>query len=186
MKRWVLAFAGVLMASTVLLGGFSGLTYAQSDVSTPLPDTGGPQDVTMTFQEALATELGISVDELQAAIDGAMGLAGQDGLAREGGPGFAGRHHRPAHPGLMRKGGGAQLDEAFAEFAAFLGVTEEQLRAEREAGLNIIEIAAKYGKSEDQLRAYLIEMATKRIDERLAAAASASEAEEQSSPVTSS
>jgi hypothetical protein len=51
--------------------------------------------------------------------------------------------------------------------------------------LNIIEIAVAHGKSEAELRMFLIEQATARIDERLAEINATPETEDLSTPIAS-
>lgn len=48
--------------------------------------------------------------------------------------------------------------------AAFLGITEDELRAELLNGKTPIEIAEEHGKTQDEIHAFLIQQATERID----------------------
>jgi len=59
--------------------------------------------------------------------------------------------------------------------AAFLGITEDELRAELQSGKTPIEIAEEHGKTQDEIRAFLVQQATERIDARLAADAASPE-----------
>ena len=59
--------------------------------------------------------------------------------------------------------GRADLTQA----ASFLGVTEDDLTTELQNGKTFIEVARDHGKTDDQIRTFLIERATETIDERL-------------------
>ena len=56
--------------------------------------------------------------------------------------------------------------------AAFLGITEDELKAELD-GSAFLEVAEANGKTIDDVRAFLIQQATDQIDERLQAASDA-------------
>ena len=58
---------------------------------------------------------------------------------------------------------GAEL-EGIAEF---LGVSEGELQDDLRSGMSLVEIAEANGKTREEIRTYLIERATERIDEQL-------------------
>ncbi|MEZ4507642.1 MAG: hypothetical protein R2848_17755 [Thermomicrobiales bacterium] len=59
-----------------------------------------------------------------------------------------------------------------ADAAIFLGITEDELRTELD-GSTFLAVALAHGKTNDDVRAFLIQQATEQIDERLQAAADA-------------
>ena len=63
-------------------------------------------------------------------------------------------------PGMRAAGG--------ADMAAFLGITEAQLRTEMTAGKTLAQVAEAHGKTRDQLKAFLIAENVKHIDAAVA------------------
>jgi len=177
----------MVAALTMLTGSVVGPVKAQSDTATPLPETESVAETSMSFEEALAAELGISVEELDTAIEDAGLVSGVGGFGNGGrvGPGAAGGDHGQGAPGVGKGIRGGFPGVSATELAVFLGVTEEQIDADRDSGLKIIEIAVAHGKSEAELRTFLIEQATARIDERLAEINAPLETEDQATPVAS-
>lgn len=113
------------------------------------------------FLSTLAGNLGVPVETLQTAF--------QQTVDEVGGP-FGGRFR-----GMIRD----RIDDRrerilehvdLSDGAAFLGITEDELRAELQSGKSPLEIAEEHGKSQDEIRAFLIQQATERIDARLAEA----------------
>jgi hypothetical protein len=58
-------------------------------------------------------------------------------------------------------------EESFHSLADFLGISTDELISERRGGKSLIDIAADHGKTVDQLEEFLVDQATKRIDELL-------------------
>ncbi|MCC6944458.1 MAG: hypothetical protein IT335_07760 [Thermomicrobiales bacterium] len=190
MKRWIAAIAASAFALTIVIGGFSELVRAQDESATPLPELETVDEQSVSFTEALAAELGISVDALEVAIDNAQTTSGTNGFGGKrgssGGP--DGDHRSGGNRGDGGRSGGSLggfSGVTTGDLATFLGVTEDDIRADRESGLNIVEIAESHGKTESDLRAFLIEQATARIDERLAGLAEDSVTEEGGTPAAS-
>lgn len=97
-----------------------------------------------------------TADKLRAAIDAGNGFFGIGGQGMHGpGRGGPGDMGRMAGPGATGE-----------EIAAFLGVTSQVLHDEMKAGdKSLAEIAAAHGKSRDDLKKFITETSTKRIDQ---------------------
>lgn len=165
MHRHLKSIAGVGLVALLGVTMVGGVVDAQTN-ATPGSDTTVTGDKTSKrdqFLTTLAGNLGVSVDELQSAFRQTVDEVGV-------GP-FGGRFK-----GLIQD----RIDDRrerileridLSEGAAFIGITEDELRAELQSGKSPIEIAEAHGKTPDQIRAFLIQQATERIDARLAAAA---------------
>ena len=70
-----------------------------------------------------------------------------------------------------------------ADAAAFLGITEEELKDQID-GSTFLQIAEANGKTTEDVRAFLIQQATAQIDERLQAASVAPAGAETAEPAT--
>jgi hypothetical protein len=192
MKRWLITAGGGLMALTLILTGAYSTGLAQEEEVPPAGEEAfSVKDV---YLEALATELGITVDELESAMTSAQMQAidrwaeeakdrvesGDVAFPHLGGAfgGFAADFggdlpFRDFRPGAMIEPGvsivvgpdnrGAEL-EGIAEF---LGVSEGELQDDLRSGMSLVEIAEANGKTREEIRTYLIERATERIDEQL-------------------
>ena len=188
MKRWLIATGGGLLVLTLVLTGIGSAVFAQNDTTTPAAEEElDPRDA---YLETLAAELGVTVDELETAMTDAelqmidrWAEEARDRVA-EGGSLFPGMHGPFSDSGRdgprIRIHGGGMIGpeitmilgregpgEGVANMATFLGISEDDLRADFQSGLSLVEVAESYGKTYDDLRAYLIEQATERIDERL-------------------
>jgi len=169
-------------ALAVAIGG-TGVAYATGTIGSQTPE----QRQAAILQD-LAGKLGVSVDKLRTAIkavagdqidqalaDGKLTQAQADQLKQQlesstllpfgigggrgfGGPGFG--HH--GGPGF---GFGAGLDEA----AAYLGLTEAELRTQLQSGKTLAQVAQAQGKSVDGLKQALVAAATKKLDAAVAA-----------------
>jgi hypothetical protein len=190
MKRWLIAAGGGLLVLTLVLTATGTPVFAQDDPATEATEE-DDLDFREAYMEALATELGVTVEELETAMQNAQ-MAMIDRWAEDAkdriesgdsvfpnfggdfGFGIAGgmpvRERIPGgmiEPGvsIVVERGGFGLD--LADTAVFLGITEEQLRDDLRSGMTLVEIAEANGKTSDELRTYLIEQATERIDEQL-------------------
>ncbi len=180
------AAAGIGVAA--LIGGAgTGIVMAQSGSGTSgtasttvqaLAHEQGAADQS-TFITELAKNLGISEDALRAALkttslahidkalaDGKITQAQADAaktrIAAGNGSlfGFGGGH---GGPGGMEHGGRGGF--AGADVATFLGITESAIRTELQGGSTLAQVAANHGKSRDQIRQFLIDENSKRIDQ---------------------
>ena len=141
------------------------------------------------YLAALAANLGVTTEELQAAIDATnteLGFEGRISIGgwHQGGSGSSGDFNRPSGGNDGNRGGngpggmGGNNGDSFlrgidlAGAATFLGITEDELKTELETG-SFLEIAETHGKTIDDIRAFLIQQATDQIDERLQAASDA-------------
>jgi hypothetical protein len=188
MKRLLVGIGGTALALTLGLAALTGSVFAQ-DTATPETD----EETTTSgddFVGKLAENLGISTEELEAAIDDTQTemidqwadeakervengepllpwfgdlIPGHRGGIAEGPFGRLPDFGIEGGPGIERSINGVDL----AELANFLGTTEDDLEAEFRDGKNIVEIAEDHGKTVEELRAFLIEQATSAIDERL-------------------
>jgi hypothetical protein len=187
MKRVALVAGGSLLAVTLLVSGAVSPVFAQDDTTTT--DETSAVNFRDAYLEALAAELGMTVEELEAAMTEAdlqmvdlwaeqardrihsgesllPGVGGMGGGTARGGLGILDRtHDRVGDQGML--GGPEFAGEGLADFAAFLGITEDELRADLSSGMNMLEIAEANGKTVDELRAYLMERAAERITERI-------------------
>lgn len=141
------------------------------------PDMQQRQQQQQAYQSALAGRLGISVDQLNAAMKQAridminqavqagkltqdqanrMIQAIQTGQRPQMGPRQNGQGQRgPGGPGAMRGGG---------QLASILGLTPEQLRAEFQAGKSIAQIGQDKGISRDALKQKILDARKAELD----------------------
>lgn len=186
MKRLLLAFGSFALVALLGVTMIGRIDVDAQDSATPAtsatPAVGGSEDKETlrerardTYMATLAEKLGVSQEELEAAIAatneelGVEGMAGRGDMmpGRMGGRGGmdddhgsdSGMKEGPTRAGLMR------VDPAAA--AAFVGMTEDELKAEIAGGETFVEVALETGKTTDEVRAFLIEQATAAIDERL-------------------
>lgn len=180
MKRIFLAIGSLALVAML------GITMVGTGVvaqDTATPEAGGTTTETKesardAYQAALAANLGVTTEELQAAIDATNTELGIEG-GFMGGKGDGHRGGRDeARGGMGGPGGGSILRGVdLAAAAAFLGITEDELRSEAD-GTSFIIVAEAHGKTTDEVRAFLIEQATEQIDERLQAASDAAASDE--------
>lgn len=165
MHRHLKSIAGVGLVALLGVTMVGGVVDAQTN-ATPGADTSVTGETTSKrdrFLSTLAGNLGVSVDELQSAF---QKTADEVGF----GPGpFGGRFK-----GLIQERIGDRRERILeridlSDGAAFLGITEDELRAELQSGKSPIEVAAEHGKSQDEIRAFMIQHASARIDAFLAA-----------------
>lgn len=124
---------------------------------------------TTALEEALK---GARIDQVDEALNNGKITQEQADAAKERiesgeGRGFGFRpgpgHHGFGHHGFGHRGMG--LDAA----AAYLGLTADELRTELRSGKSLATIAGEQGKSVDGLKAALLEDATTKLDEAVAA-----------------
>lgn len=201
MKRIFLAIGSLALVAMLGLSLIDAGVDAQ-DTATPAAGdtaTGGEttekESAKDAYLAALAANLGITTDELEAAIDATNTELDVNGHISVGGsqqemPGKPGDSNRPSggHDGNrggngpsnngsnsgMGGGSGRSILRGVttADAAAFLGITEDELKTELD-GSDFLAVALAHGKTNDEVRAFLIEQATAQIDERLQAAADA-------------
>jgi hypothetical protein len=148
MTRAVVAGALAL----VFAGSVLGLALAQQPSPTQGPG-GPPRPGMQAFQDALASQLGISSDRLQQAMGAARAQAG---MATPGT-----RPPNSAGPRAAMKGG-PDLSTA----AQAIGISVEQLRQEL-PGKSLAAVAQAHGKNPADVAAALKAAAGQRIDERM-------------------
>lgn len=199
MKRISLALGSLALAVMLgvsLIGGGVGAQDAATpeagkSTTTDTQTTETKESAKDAYLAALAANLGITAEELEAAIDatnteldvdGHFSLGG--GSSRDGGSGPSNDSHRPSGGNNGGRGGnengrggnhggssvlrGVDMTDA----ATFLGISEDELRTELD-GSTFLAVALARGKTNDDVRAFLIQQATEQIDERLQAAADA-------------
>jgi hypothetical protein len=154
MKR-ILAAAGSLGLVALL-----GITLVSQTVGaqTATPESTSKKD---QFLSTLAGKLGVSTDTLQTAIEQTTDELGF-GPAR-----FAERLRERIQDRVQLHRDRLLDHMDLSQGAAFIGITEEQLKTELEHGDGFIAIARAHGKTDDQIRAFLIQRATEKIDQRL-------------------
>ncbi len=175
MKRILLAIGSLALVAML---GISMVGHAVDAQDAATPETGestavggqttdSKESARDAYLAALASNLGITTDELQTAIDSTNTDLGIEGGFRDG------KGHGSEPKGMSGRRGSFMLrgvDAAGA--AAFLGLTEDELKTQVEDS-TFLEIAEANGKTTDDIRAFLIEQATAQIDERLQAATDA-------------
>jgi hypothetical protein len=175
-KRIFLAIGSLALVAMLGISLMSAGTAAQ-DPATP---EAGESTATETKESAkgaylvaLAANLGVTTEELQAAIDATNTELGSEG-GFMGGMGDGHRGGRDESRGGMRGPGGSSFLRGIesADAATFLGITEDELKTELDSS-SFLEIAEAYGKTTEEVRAFLIQQATEQIDERLQAASEA-------------
>lgn len=177
LRRIALA-TGALAAFAGVVG--TGVVLAQDNSGTPTATTQSRVD---TYIAKLASNLGISEQALrdalkqtgldmvaQAVTDGKITQAEADAITAkinsgEGnffgfgmGPGGHGKHG----------GGGPGMGMSDEAVATFLGIDHETLHEELSSGQTLARVAEAHGKSRDELRAYLIEQNSTKLDEAVA------------------
>ena len=172
MKRyWKAGIAAV--ALVVLAGAAVGLVAAQEDGNTPTPAAQEQERPKDRFKERLAENLGISVEELEQAIQQTH-LDLLDEAVAEGriteeqaaeireriesgeGPFFGKPHPRPHCRG----------ERVVGEVAEFLGVSEADVLAGLQSGQTLAQIAEANGKTRDELKSFLLS----EVEEKVTAA----------------
>jgi hypothetical protein len=156
MKRILMAVGGLALVALLGVTVVNGVVNAQ----TPESETSKRDE----YIASLATKLGVSPETLETAIDETSDELGF-------GPGrFGGwlrerfqQHREDRHDRIVE-----HLD--LTESAAFIGITEDELKSELQDDKTFLEIAQEHGKTTDQVRTFLIERATEAIDTRLNAA----------------
>jgi hypothetical protein len=159
------AFGVAAVAGTVVLGAavVGGVAQAQE----PSDEKPAWREL---YQEALAAELGISVDELQAAQEAARTQMIDDALASGRITEAQAERLRNAEPGDLRRGFGMRvrhaIGNAFQTAAEILGLTTEEVRAGLAEGKSLNDLAAEQGVS--NLEAQLVAQLTADIQAKLA------------------
>ena len=149
--KWALAgIAGVSLA------GFLAITALGSGVlQAEEPGGGAGEGRRAAFAQALADRLGITVEELKEAREGALddvlAEAVADGrLTQEQADRIKDHPLRAAH-GLLHRGARA-IANVFGAAAETLGMTTEELRTELKEGKSLAEIAGEEGVSTADLK----------------------------------
>lgn len=162
MKRFFLAIGSlglVALLGITMLGHTAG---AQN--GTPASASTQVSSKEDTFLTTLAGKLGVSTDSLQSAITQTTDELGY-------GPGrFGERIRERIHDRIDNHRDRVIERRDLSQAAAFLGITEDQLKTELQNGEGFISVAREHGKTDDQIRTFLIDRASTAIDERLQAA----------------
>jgi hypothetical protein len=159
MKRFLLGIGSLGLVALLGITTVGGAVRAQ---------TATPSDGTTTismkkdqFLNTLAGKLGVSTDQLQTALAQTTDELGF-------GPGSFAERVRERIQDRLETHRDRVLDRRdLTQAADFLGIPEDQLRAELQGGKTFIEVARAHGKTDDQIRAFLIERATAAIDDHL-------------------
>jgi|SRR5581483_2220330 len=118
------------------------------------------------FDQALASQLGITTDRLHQAMSAARTQAGMTGRsAQAGGANHAGQAgHRPGPGG--RRPGGTPFMGPLSPVAQAIGITTDQLRQEL-PGKSLAQVAQAHGKNPSDVAAALKTAADQRIDDMM-------------------
>ncbi len=167
MNRYLKSIGGVGLVALLGVTMVTSVVNAQTNGS---PGTAVSSEKTSKrdqFLSALASNLDVSVETLQGAFQQTVDEVGF-------GPGpFGGRFRGMIQDRIDDRHERVIEHIDLSDGAAFLGITEDELRAELQSGKTPLEIAEEHGKTIDEIRAFLIQQATARIDERLQAASDA-------------
>lgn len=164
MNRYLKFFGGVGLVALLGVTLVSGVVDAQTS-GTPAAGTSSSNDKESKreqFLNSLAGNLGVPVATLQSAFEQTVDEVGF-GPGRLGDRIRGGFLHRAEH---RRERILEHID--LSDGAAFLGITEDELRAELQSDKSPLEIAEEHGKTQDEIRSFLIQQATERIDAQLA------------------
>ncbi len=145
---------------------------------------GGAPPAQETFINKLAANLGISADQVKAALEQTATQIVDEGVASgrippdkagqlkqriaEGKgllPGGPGKHRGPGRGG---PGGPHGPGGAIADAAALFGVDPQTLISELQSGKTLAQVGAEHGKTRDQLKADLIAAASAGLDKLVA------------------
>lgn len=163
MNRYLKSIGGVGLVALLGITMVNGVVDAQT---TGTPGTGTSVTGEKTskreqFLSTLAGNLGVSVETLQTAFQQTVDEVGF-------GPGPFGGRFRGAIMDRIDERRERILEHIdLTNGATFLGITEDELRAELQSGKSPLEIAEEHGKTQDEIRDFLIEQATEQIDARL-------------------
>lgn len=159
MKRILLTIGSLGLVA--LLGTVTVGSVVHAQTSTPASASDTTLSKKDQFLNTLAGKLGVSADALQTAIDQTTDELGF-------GPGrFAERVRDRIQDRIDNHRERLLERRDLFQASAFLGISEDQLRIELQGGKLFIDVARGHGKTDDQIRAFLIERATAAIDERL-------------------
>lgn len=140
--------------------------------------TDSPGELQQTFLEKLAGKLGITPDELDAAMTAAGNETIDEALASgkitedqaaalrerveaEGFSGFGRRGHMGHHPWFRHM--------SLETIATTLGITSDELRAELESGSTLSEVITAHGSTVETVVDALVAETQTRLDEKVAA-----------------
>ena len=153
--------AGTLGLATVMsLGLIGGIVDAQTSTPSGTSTTTSISKKDQ-FLGTLAGKLGVTTGALQTAIEQTAAEVGF-------GPGRIGERWRERIQERAQQHRDQLIGHLdLAPAAAFLGISEDQLESELQGDKPFIDIARAHGKTDDQIRAFLIQRATATIDERL-------------------
>ena len=169
-RFWKWGLGAILVLA--LAGAAGRLVMAQSDEETPADEDARPN-----FIARLAENLGISEEDLQAAVQEtqieildeavAAGRIDEERAAEireriESGEGLAFGFHGPGHPG------GHRGHYAIEEVAEFLGIERADVLSALQDGQSLAEIAAANGSSAEALIDHLVAQLEERVNEKLA------------------
>ncbi len=176
MNRYLKSIGGIGLVALLGVTMINGVVDAQTN-STPGTGTAVTGEQTSKrdqFLSTLASNLGVSVETLQGAFQQTV---------EEVGPGRFG--------GMIRDRMDHRRERVIenidlADAAVFLGITEDELRTELQSGNTPLEIAKAHGKTQAEIRTFLIQQATERIDARLQAATDAAAGAETTEPASGS
>jgi hypothetical protein len=161
MKRILLGIGSLGLAALLGITMVGGIAHAQ-----PATPSGGTSTISTKkdqFLSNLAGKLGVSTDQLQTALDQTTAELGF-------GPGRFAERVRERIQDRIETHRDRVLDRRdLTQAANFLGIPEDQLRTELQGGKTFIKVARDHGKTNDQIRAFLIERATAAIDDHLTA-----------------
>ncbi|HEU0073917.1 MAG TPA: hypothetical protein VFS30_07880 [Dehalococcoidia bacterium] len=166
MKKWGLgAFGLAAVAGIIVLGAgaLGGVAQAQE----PPEDSPSWREL---YQEALAGQLGISVDQLSAAQEAAKTQAIDDALASGRITEAQAERLRNAEPGDLRRGFGQRvrhaIGNALESVAGILGLTTDEVRQGLADGKTLNDLAAEQGVTD--LEAQLVSKLTADIQAKVA------------------
>jgi hypothetical protein len=166
MKKWGLAAFGLAAVAGVIVLG-AGVLGGVAQAQEPADEDSNWHEL---YQEALAEKLGVSVEELQAAQDGARDQVIDDALADGRITEAQADRLRNAEFGDIRRGFAQgvrhAIGNAFEKAAEILGLTTDEVRQGLADGKSLNDLAAEQGVS--NLEAQLVAGLTADIQAKVA------------------
>jgi hypothetical protein len=174
MTRWTKAVLGVLVVGALALGGIAGHALAQAG-----PEEQGGQPRQEEFLSGVAAKLGVSVDQLQGAIQSTeqemLDEAVEQGKVQ---PEIADRLRQRIEEGRLLpslSGGQARQEQlnlgqrvVLHAAAEVLDMTPQDLAQEmRTTGKSLAQVAEEKGVSRDELKSGILADVEKHLDESL-------------------
>ncbi len=167
--KWALVAGGGLIAAVVLAVAALGGSISQAQTPT---DSSGARTA---YEQALADQLGVSVDQLeaarQAALNNVLEQAVANGKITEEQAQNIRDHPFAARRGLLRNA--AQrlhnaVADVFSAAAKTIGISNDEMKTDLQNGQSLAQIAADHNVSTDALKAGITSEVQSQLDQAVA------------------